>query len=55
MKFSNGAALTANDVVKTYRVQWDAADPLHKGRTGDFTYFPGLFGGFVNAPPATGG
>ena len=55
VKFSNGAALTANDVVKTYRVQWDAADPLHTGRTGDFTYFPGLFGGFVNAPPATGG
>ena len=42
--FSNGAALDANDVVKSYVVQWDAADPLHVGRTGDFTYFSGLFG-----------
>jgi hypothetical protein len=31
-------------------VQWNAKDPLHKGRTGDFTYFPGLFGGFLNPP-----
>jgi peptide/nickel transport system substrate-binding protein len=52
VKFSDGTPLTANDVVKTYRVQWDAKDPLHKGRTGDFTYFPGLFGGYLN-PPAS--
>ena len=30
--FSNGATLDANDVVKSYVVQWDAADPLHVGR-----------------------
>jgi peptide/nickel transport system substrate-binding protein len=52
VKFSDGSPLTANDVVKTYRVQWDAKDPLHKGRTGDFTYWSGLFGGFLNPPPA---
>jgi peptide/nickel transport system substrate-binding protein len=54
VKFSDGTPLTANDVVKTYRVQWDAKDPLHKGRTGDFTYWSGLFGNFLNPPPAKG-
>jgi peptide/nickel transport system substrate-binding protein len=49
--FHDGSALDANDVVRTYRVQWDAADPLHVGRAGDFTYFSALFGGFLNAPP----
>ena len=34
----------------SYAVQWDAENPLHIGRTGDFTYFPGLFGGFLNPP-----
>jgi ABC-type transport system substrate-binding protein len=52
VKFSDGNPLTANDVVKTFRVQWDAKDPLHKGRTGDFTYFSGLFGAFLNAKPS---
>ena len=47
VKFSNGDAVTANDVVKTYVVQWDAADPLHTGRAGDFTYFSSLFGGLL--------
>lgn len=52
--FHNGATLDANDVVLTYAVQWDAAHPLHKGRDNSFTYFPGLFGGFLNPPPAEG-
>jgi len=52
VKYADGADFDANDVVLSYAVQWDAANPLHKGRTGDFTYFPGLFGGFLNAPPA---
>ena len=42
VKFSDGSDLDANDVVKSYRVQWDAADPLHQGRQGDFTYFSAL-------------
>jgi ABC-type transport system substrate-binding protein len=50
--FHNGATLDANDVVLSYVVQWDAAHPLHVGRDGSFTYFPGLFGQFLNAPPA---
>ena len=52
VKFHNGATLDANDVVKSYVVQWDAADPLHVGSTGNFSYFSGLFGQFLNAPPA---
>lgn len=52
--FHDGSTLDANDVVLTYAVQWDAAHPLHKGRDNSFTYFPGLFGGFLNPPPAEG-
>jgi peptide/nickel transport system substrate-binding protein len=52
VKFSDGSELTAKDVVATWAAQWDAANPLHKGRTGDFAYFSGLFGAFLNAPPA---
>jgi len=50
VKFSDGSALDANDVVQTYYVQWDAASPLHVGRSGEFSYFSGLFGGFMNPP-----
>ena len=50
VKFHNGAMLDANDVVMSYVVQWDASHPLHTGRDGSFTYFPGLFGQFLNAP-----
>ena len=49
--FHDGAALDANDVVTSYAVQWDAANPLHVGRDGSFTYFPALWGGFLNPPP----
>ena len=48
--FHDGAALDANDVVLSYAVQWDVEHPLHKGRDNSFTYFPGLFGGFLNPP-----
>ena len=50
VKFHNGASFDANDAVMSFVVQWDAAHPLHVGRDGSFTYFPGLFGGFLNAP-----
>jgi peptide/nickel transport system substrate-binding protein len=54
-KFHDGATLDANDVVLSYAVQWDTQHPLHKGRDGSFSYFPGLFGGFLNPPvPAPG-
>ena len=49
--FHDGSDLDANDVVKSLVVQWDAADPLHTGNTGAFSYWSGLFGPFLNAPP----
>jgi peptide/nickel transport system substrate-binding protein len=52
VKFHDGSNLDATDVVLSYAVQWDAASPLHVGRTGTFTYFNALFGQFLNAPPA---
>jgi ABC-type transport system substrate-binding protein len=48
--FHDGSTLDANDVVLSWTVQWDASHPLHVGRSGDFTYFSALFGGFKNAP-----
>lgn len=48
--FHDGSTMDANDVVLSYVVQWDAAHPLHVGRNGSFTYFPGLFDGFLNPP-----
>jgi ABC-type transport system substrate-binding protein len=48
--FHNGATLDANDVVMSYVAQWDAANPLHVGRVGDFAYFNALFGAFLNTP-----
>jgi peptide/nickel transport system substrate-binding protein len=50
IKFSNGDALTANDVIATFAAQWDASSPNHKGRTGDWAYFGAFFGAFLNAP-----
>jgi ABC-type transport system substrate-binding protein len=52
VKFHDGADLDANDVVLSYAVQWDTQHPLHKGRSGAFGYWPGLWGGFLN-PPAS--
>jgi len=52
--FHDGSTFDANDVVQSYRTQWDAADPNHKGREGTFTYWGALFGGFLNAPPDGG-
>jgi ABC-type transport system substrate-binding protein len=48
--FSDGSSLDANDVVTSLNLQWDAASPLHKGNTGAFDYWSGLFGTFLNAP-----
>jgi peptide/nickel transport system substrate-binding protein len=52
VKFHDGADLDANDVVVSFAAQWDTQHPLHKGRTGAFEYWPGLWGGFLN-PPAS--
>jgi peptide/nickel transport system substrate-binding protein len=48
--FHDGSSLDANDVITSLLVQWDAANPLHTGNTGAFTYFSALWGGFLNAP-----
>jgi peptide/nickel transport system substrate-binding protein len=50
VKFHDGAALDANDVVLSYAVQWDTKHPLRKGRSGAYDYFPSLWGGFLNPP-----
>lgn len=50
VKFADGSTFDANDVVMSFAVQWDAANPLHKGRTSVFEYWSGLFGGFLNPP-----
>jgi len=52
VKFHDGAALDANDVVASYALMWDTKNPLHKGRASTFDYWPGLWGGFLN-PPAS--
>ncbi len=52
VKFSNGAALDANDVVTTFALGWDATNPLRKGNSGAFQYFKDFFGPkALNQPP----
>ncbi|HEX2621440.1 MAG TPA: ABC transporter substrate-binding protein, partial [Phototrophicaceae bacterium] len=48
--FHDGTTLDANDVALSYIMQWDAANPLHVGNTGQFEYFGALFTQFLNAP-----
>jgi len=50
--FHNGADFDANDVVATYKTLIDAADPNHKGNTGDFYYSYTMWGSLLNPPPA---
>jgi ABC-type transport system substrate-binding protein len=45
--FHDGSALDANDVVASFRVQWDSSHPLHHGNPGTFPYFEGYFGGTI--------
>jgi ABC-type transport system substrate-binding protein len=54
--FHDGSTFEAQDVVMSFAVQWDNAHPLHKGNTGIFEYWAGLWGGNLNVqppPPAT--
>lgn len=48
--FHNGATLDAKDVVTSFAAMWDASNPMHVGRDGNFAYLPGLWGGFLNPP-----
>ena len=52
VKFADGSALDANDVVASYAAEWDTKNPNHVGNAGSFDYFASLFGGYLN-PPAT--
>jgi ABC-type transport system substrate-binding protein len=51
IRFHDGSALDANDVVLSYVIRWDAAHPLHRGRQGSFQAFIDRFGGFLHPPP----
>jgi peptide/nickel transport system substrate-binding protein len=50
VKFHDGSKLDASDVVESWAVGIDAANPLHKGNTGAFEYFTTLWGSLINAP-----
>jgi len=48
VQFSNGSQFDANDVVASFAAIWDASNPNHKGRTGEFAMFKRLFGSLIN-------
>ena len=47
--FHDGSSFDANDVVASWAVGLDAANPLHVGNTGGFDYFGYLWDGLINA------
>ena len=49
VQFSDGSQLDANDVVASFSAIWDASNPNHKGRSGEFAMFKRLFGNHINA------
>lgn len=53
VKFSNGAALDANDVVESFYNMWDYASPNRKGNTGVFQYWKDFFGPKALNEPAS--
>ncbi len=52
--FQDGSTFEAQDVIVSLAAQWDALSALHKGATGSFSYWPGLWGGFLNPPAPCG-
>ena len=51
VKFHDGTAFDANDVVTTFTMGLDASSPLHKGNTNVWDYYDYLWG-LMNKPPA---
>lgn len=61
--FHDGSTFDAADVILSYAAQWDAASPLHVGRSSAFEYWPALVvgsngrtvapnqAGYLNPPP----
>ena len=47
--FHDGSAFDAKDVVASWAVGIDAANPYHVGNTGGFDYFSYLWDGLINA------
>jgi len=54
VKYHDGSDFTAQDVIVSLAAQWDALSPLHKGANSIFSYWPGLWGGFLNPPAPCG-
>jgi ABC-type transport system substrate-binding protein len=52
VKFHDGAAFDATDVVTTFAAMWDTKHPAHVGNDGSFEYWESLWGGFLNPKPA---
>ncbi len=52
--FHDGSSLDANDVVASFSAGLDAANPLHVGNTGAWTYYDYLWDGLINAPADEG-
>jgi peptide/nickel transport system substrate-binding protein len=52
--YHDGSTFEAKDVLVSLSAQWDALSSLHKGATGAFSYWPGLWGGFLNPPAPCG-
>jgi ABC-type transport system substrate-binding protein len=50
VSFHDGSTLDANDVVVTFSMGIDAANPLHVGSTGVFEYYCYLWGACLNVP-----
>ena len=48
VQFSDGSQFDANDVVASFAAIWDASDPNHKGRNGEFAMFKRLFGNLLH-------